>query len=95
MRIKVTNDDIENGIRMDNCECPIALAVKSQYPDAKLVDVALNRIVIVFADDRQLNASLPEIAKQFILAFDGEDFESQKEIDHARAKFIRPFEFEV
>lgn len=32
MRVEVTQAHIDNGIRQDPCECPIALALKEQHP---------------------------------------------------------------
>ena len=42
--VHVKEKHIENGARMDSCECPIALAIKEQYPKMTGVSVDINMV---------------------------------------------------
>jgi hypothetical protein len=35
--IQVTQDDIDDGIRGSYCDCPIALAIKRQFPGKEII----------------------------------------------------------
>lgn len=63
MRIDVTQDDIDAGIRIDCTHCPIALAVRRLIPYANV------GCYTVYADEMP-DYVLPQPAIDFIRAFD-------------------------
>ena len=85
MRIEVTQDDINRGIRHHTAQCPIALAVRRTCPDAGSVRVSSVVALFRSGDSRAYCwGVLPLIAWQFIEAFDerheGEPFAFDLEI---------------
>ena len=84
MIIKVTQDDIDNGIKEDNCFCPIALAITRQLN--REVSVC-TRWIYIYGDhnigwvyDHQYDT--PLIVRRFI-----DDFDFDRKVE--------PFEFEL
>ena len=65
MKITVTKEDIENGIRSSNKFCPIALALKrAGYKDA------IVRTIEFLYDCGNAGCNLPLEAQKFIYSFD-------------------------
>lgn len=42
--LQVTEDDIKNGVRLDRCSCPVALAARRRFPDASHIEVDSSQI---------------------------------------------------
>ena len=95
MKIHVTQDHINDGLP-DNCsKCPIALAV-SDALKARAVPffnlaVRAEEVVVWTGENnpRQINASLPDNAQNFIEEFDSWDPTEEGLPD------VAPFEFEI
>lgn len=64
LRIKVTQNDIDNGTPGKECECPVALAIKRAF-EVDSVSVGDARIVIGCDIYRT-----PKIVREFVWAFD-------------------------
>jgi hypothetical protein len=62
--IKVTQEDISEGKRMDSCYCPVALALGRECKTN--VSVCRDSIHI----GKKINIACPQIAKKFIDRFD-------------------------
>lgn len=62
--IRVTQDDIANGICQDPLSCPIARAVRRRYPQAS---IHVGRIILEIAGNK---FQLPDRAIDFIDTFD-------------------------
>ena len=68
LHINVTQDHIDNGVK-DNCkQCPVALAIIEQYPDSKMVKVFPDYIKI---DTNYYNVQ--ESLSDFVFDFDMEE----------------------
>jgi hypothetical protein len=79
LKIQVTGEDIANG-KPDDCEsCPIALAMKRAIPDLDWIEV--DGDAQWGTTDGGFGTRFPEVAKNFIRAFDSGDP-------------VKPFEFE-
>jgi hypothetical protein len=65
IRVKVTKEDIAMGIRRDDCECPIALAIKRA---AKTSDVSVGFWTACLGS--RLCFPLPKEARDFVRVFD-------------------------
>ena len=89
MLIEVTVDDIKNGIPGDECACPIALAIMRAFPNAYLVSVNGDSIMVHYSlqdDNEDYNQyDSPASVDSFISKFDNEEFRSE----------VKPFEFEL
>lgn len=70
--IHVTEEDIENGTRMNGNECAIALAGKRELIDCEDIEVSYSWISVDEGDDQITMYTLPDDAKQFISNFDGD-----------------------
>ena len=91
MRIEVTQEDIDQGVRCDTDNCPVALAIGRQFKDCFAVLVGdANAAVFRFYHDERSNMTrqtrsdfpLPQEAKTFVVDYDaGEE--------------VAPFAFEV
>ena len=66
MKIKVTKNDIKNGLRKSCCKCPVALALKRQTEYKKIF------IGAWFFDLDGKIVSVPESVRNFIVKFDRE-----------------------
>lgn len=98
--IKVTQEDIDNGIPESSRSCPIALAVKRQFPDWDYVNVA--SYIEAFATNGMRRFSLPDEAVNFIAAFDEgpvsysyEDENDAEGFEYVNPlyEYVHPFEF--
>lgn len=72
LAVEVTADDIRNGKRNDNCECPVALALK-RLPGVEEVVVEIEYFQISYRLSGELydcSYRLPQEAADFITAFD-------------------------
>jgi hypothetical protein len=79
MKIKVTQEDIDNGQRKSCSCCPVALAMKRVLDiDVKVGD---NKFVLTSSDEFTI-LELPKEARIFIDAFDNDEL-------------VEPFEFEI
>jgi hypothetical protein len=67
MRVEVTQDDIDNGKRMDGAYCPIALALRRLTGKRCSVSAYRAGINYAFGPD---HFHLPKEAQQFVLDFD-------------------------
>ena len=69
--INVTQDHIDRGQRQNCEECPIALAVKEQFPD-KVWNISVEEELFIDWKDGPYGESFifPEIASAFIVDFD-------------------------
>lgn len=72
MKIKVTKDDIRNGMVGSALYCPVALAIRRAMPEATDVGVGFTIAGFVIGDE-EINADLPDEAVQFIRSFDEGD----------------------
>lgn len=73
MIIKVTQEDIDNGTRMDSQKCPLALAIRRQYPEARNVTAG---IVINIDNNKYLGRGIKgpyEVPSRFYYAFDNHE----------------------
>jgi hypothetical protein len=78
LHVKVTKEDIENGTPWMSMQCPIALAVKREYPKAKVLIapgtiIFDNRWYIPNFIRKRLPEQLyktPAVAREFIHNFD-------------------------
>jgi len=68
MKVRITQDDIDNGEQKDVNECPIALALKRR--NYKNVQVANTVLLIENNEEEMTGCSLPENAIEFIKLFD-------------------------
>lgn len=68
IEVEVTQDDIENGVARDCNRCPIALALRRQFPNCPNI-VDNERVAILFPTE-ELYYNLPSEAKVFISYFD-------------------------
>ena len=66
MKIVVTQNDIEQGIRLKACACPVALAIKRRT--SRECEVAGR--YMVFRYDLNTEYDLPESVGKFVTAFD-------------------------
>lgn len=82
LHIKVTKQNIDDGVPGMPRSCPIARAVREQVNDACLVSVGVSHITVVDNDDNYVRFSLPKQARDFVNAFD-RDFD------------VQPFEFDA
>jgi hypothetical protein len=72
--VSVTKKDIEQGKRESAVFCPIALAIKRRFPDARLYGVTTTFLSIEPLYDKSQNSCvtpLPKKVKNFIKRFDG------------------------
>lgn len=81
MKIQVTQDDIDRGVRGNVCFCPVALAVKRATSETVYVSGMRIRI-IKKANGKALEAPTPSEVSCFIAAF-----------DHYAT--VEPFEFDL
>ena len=81
MKIRVTQEHINEGVPGKACSCPIALALNDQINPPHHIQVGSEVILISSALDT-CAYGLPEKVKQFISDFDGE-------------LFVEPLEFEL
>ncbi len=79
MIIEVTQEDIDNGLSKNNCDCPIALAAKRK---SKLDYVSVTPHFVRLGSFGGKCFDLPAIARQFI-----RDFDAQKKVG--------PFSFQI
>src|SRR5690242_11035182 len=94
-RIRVTQDDIDYGIRGDCGKCPIARALLRQCPEFATVNVKLgyaffwhvkyNYNTMGHKPVGDCVAELPKEADLFIFDFDADDGERE----------VKPFEFDI
>ena len=63
--ITVLREDIDNGVQRSCQNCPIALALRREFPDAEYIEVNSAYIVV---DNKK--CSTPEEAQEFIEKFD-------------------------
>lgn len=64
MNIVITDQDIQDGECWDACKCPVALALKREFPEAEIVVCHTTCVV----DDTEY--PLPDEARKWILDFD-------------------------
>lgn len=64
--INVTAEDIAAGEQRECDFCPIALALRDAFPDARVISVSPDSV-----DLDGIEIDLPDIAVEFIHAFDG------------------------
>lgn len=69
--IYVSEDDIEHGIRNNCYRCPIARAIKRQFPGNPFVVVRNDYCFVDFRKGSSFTFNLLSIAKYFINNFDG------------------------
>ena len=85
MKIRVTTEDIAKGVKGDQWQCAIALAVK-RVADASYIEVLNHNVWLQNRDPngyaRNVRYPLPEVAVKFIERFDAE-------------LVVEPFEFEL
>lgn len=86
VKIKVTQDDIRNGLKETASLCPIALAAKRSLAKIGSMDgVGITIIGFTANNGRQYNLDLPNEVTEFIRRFDGDEpvepFEFQLEIE--------------
>lgn len=85
MKIEITQEDIDNGVRLHECRCPIALAVKRAYRDQgqSILPSVITRYVFRMDGELRLPAlKLPPEAQEFMHRFDGHEL-------------VHPFTFEA
>lgn len=85
--VKVTQDHINKGKPKSNCDCAIALAIRSMLPTV-VVPYGLSRVGVyyrwarVFSSRGWVYPDLPREAQDFIIKFDS-------------GQSVSPFEFEL
>lgn len=85
MRVKVTQDHIDRGVRREPCLCPIALALKDLGVDKPNVHFTFVRWEEWGADgifERLCLPNLPAGARKFVKLFD-------------EGESVKPFEFDL
>lgn len=91
IKVKVTSDDIDNGKGGVPDRCPIALAIKRDYPDIGDVYVDIDELDYGIL---LTSVPMPEVAGKFVESFDAwseeDDEEKLKNMDEPM-----PFEFEL
>ena len=72
--IRITEQDIADGVPYSAGCCPAAMAVKRALPDAKSVSVLSSSVGVVFPTDtwRRRIAMMPPRASKFVLDFDSD-----------------------
>ena len=71
LRVEVTEEDIDLGVRRNPEWCPVALAL-IRCPGVRYAQVFGSRAFATLDDDRELALSLPDKANDFIVDFDSE-----------------------
>lgn len=82
LRVHVTRDDIQRGVPMDACRCPVALAV-NRAVDILGFEAAVSAYLMTLSVDGEQRfyfCTTPDIASSFLIEFDqgkasGEPFE--------------------
>ena len=93
LRIQVTQEHIDCGVREDSNSCPIALAIKAQVPDVHTPTVDVDQADISFYRGGVLyRYATPELAAEFVEMFDSDDRGSAWDCWEAD---VGPFEFEL
>lgn len=80
--VKVTEDNIADGIEKDQMDCPIGIAIRDARGDKNTKDPDFIAVSRKFAMVRNDVYVLPPEAKRFIIAFDGR-------------KKVKPFTFKM
>ena len=75
--IEVTQKHIENGIRGDECNCAIALALQDEYKTSD-VSVEVEDEPMLFIGDKILELATPEMAEDVNLFI--QDFDYNNEV---------------
>lgn len=94
MKIKVTKDHIIRGQPGECDNCPVALAIREQYPNVKEIMVAEAQqpiVYIITVAGRKLSFELLPEALSFICDFDGQ----YCGIPSYNKNSFKPFEFEL
>lgn len=87
--IEVTQDDIDNGVQDDRCECPVAMAMTRMFRGKK-VTVWWEHVTIGISP----SFDLPEEVSEFIIAFD--KVTDRNELDPDELKLVSsPFSFNI
>ncbi|WP_420431480.1 hypothetical protein [Candidatus Poriferisocius sp.] len=81
MKIEVTQDHIDTGLRRNCHQCPVALAISDVFPGSR-VNVGGVDVDIVQPDFTEIYFCLPEKVEYFIMHFD-------------RGLTVKPFTFAV
>lgn len=77
--IKVTQDDINEGVRDSSAHCIVATAIGRQIPDATHISVDVQDIRFTIGEER-LIFSTPRPVAAYVLAFDAGDFDQIRPI---------------
>jgi hypothetical protein len=71
IKVDVTREHIEVGLKKDCGSCPVALAIRSAIPNCAYVSVDPNRATVLPVAGKPLRRiPLPRTARDFISAFD-------------------------
>jgi phage/plasmid primase-like uncharacterized protein len=68
-RIFVTQADIDAGVRLDEHHCPIARALRREFPASQLIVVEDDSLAVEYADIK-MYGNLSAYAKKFVANFD-------------------------
>lgn len=77
--IKVTQDDINEGVRDQSAHCIVATAIGRQIPDATRISVDVQDIRFTIGEER-LVFPTPRSVAAYVIAFDAGDFDQIKPI---------------
>lgn len=81
VRVRVTQEDIDAGVRDDCNRCPLALAVMRAVPQAKMAVVTYASVKLVMDATTLVTAKLPDRATLAIVEFDSSGTMSPFEFD--------------
>mgnify|MGYP007031251264 CR=1 FL=1 len=82
VKVRVTQDDIDAGVRDDCNLCPVALAAMRAVPQAKMAAVTYADVRLVMGASQIVTAKLPDRAILAIVEFDS-------------SGAMEPFEFDL
>lgn len=68
-KISVTQEDIDTGVKKSCWKCPVALAIRREFPLAKDVEVGGTSYSFQLGN-REYSGTLPESASDFIRKYD-------------------------
>src|SRR5579863_7280298 len=77
--IRVTQDDINEGVRDSSAHCIVATAIGRQIPDATRISVDVQDIRFTVGEERMV-FSTPRSVAAYVIAFDKGDFDQIKPI---------------
>lgn len=84
-QIKVTQADIDAGVRNSTAHCIVGTALGMQVPEATYISIDSQTVRFSLKDER-LNFLTPPAVREYVIAFDAGDFAKLKPIDFVLAE---------